>query len=72
MELCQTGRVGRATELGHTSVLHHVRVPIEIAIERAAHRTDMSSHRLSADDVRHLAGLFEPPTDTEGFTLRLE
>jgi predicted kinase len=63
--------VRRAVELGASCHLHHVIVPIEVAIRRATDRTDPRAHRVDADAVRHLSGLFEEPDESEGFTLHL-
>ena len=63
--------VERAAVLGVSVHLHYVVVPLEVAIERTAARDDSRAHRLEAEDVRHLSGLFEPPTETEGFMLHV-
>lgn len=59
----------RACAVGAPCVLHYVNVPINVAIIRAAARVDPAAHTLAATDIRHLAGLFEPPSATEGFAL---
>lgn len=64
--------VRRATDLGVACHLHHVAVPLEVAIQRATDRHDPRAHRLDADAVRHLAGLFESPEESEGFVLHVE
>ena len=64
--------VERASALGVTCHLHHVAVPLDVAIQRATDRHDRFSHRLDADAVSHLAGLFEPPEESEGFVLHIE
>lgn len=53
------------------TVLHHVDVPVEVAVERVAHRGggDASAHQLDADAVRRLAAIFQPPTDDEGLDI---
>lgn len=63
--------VKRAADLGATCHLHHVVVPLDVAIQRATSRRDPWAHRLDADAVRHLAALFEPPETAEGFVLHL-
>ena len=63
--------VARAAGLGVVCHLHHVAVPAETAIRRAADRRDPQAHRLDGDAVRHLARLFEPPDEREGFVLHL-
>jgi len=64
--------VQRAADLGVTCHLHHVVVPLDVAIQRATDRRDPRAHRLDADAVRHLAELFEPPEEPEGFVLHVE
>ncbi len=64
--------VERAAALGVSCHLHHVAVPLDVAIQRATDRHDPWAHRLDADAVRHLAGLFEPPEESEGFVLHVE
>lgn len=64
--------VERAAALGVRCHLHHVAVPLDVAIQRATDRHDPRAHRLDADAVRHLAGLFEPPEESEGFVLHVE
>ena len=64
--------VRRVTDLGVACHLHHVAVPLEVAIQRATDRHDPRAHRLDADAVRHLAGLFESPEESEGFVLHVE
>lgn len=63
--------VERAAQLGVTCHLHHVIVSPDTAIQRAADRRDPNAHRLNADDVRHLAELFEQPDPTEGFVMHV-
>ena len=63
--------VKRAGDLGVTCHLHHVAVPLDMAIQRAADRHDPLAHRVDAEAVRHLNGLFEPPEESEGFVLHL-
>ena len=63
--------VERAATLGVTCHLHHVAVPLNVAIQRATDRRDPRAHRLDAQAVRHLSGLFEPPEESEGFVLHL-
>lgn len=63
--------VERAARVGLTCTLHYLDTPLDAATRRATGRIDPDAHRLSADDVRHLAGLFEPPTTSEGFVLEV-
>lgn len=63
--------VGRATALGCAVHLHHVVVPLDVAVAQAAERDDANSHLLDADGIAHLAALFEPPGPGEGFTLHI-
>ncbi|BCW67282.1 hypothetical protein NicSoilB4_20450 [Arthrobacter sp. NicSoilB4] len=59
----------RAEAAGAGVVLHYVRTPLQISIERAASRAardEAGSHRLEEADVRHLAGIFEEPEPSEG------
>ncbi|NCT91870.1 ATP-binding protein [Cellulomonas sp. APG4] len=63
-----------ALSAGYRPVLHHVAVPLETALGRAEHRRcagDETSHALTAEGVRHLARLFEPPTADEGLEIRV-
>lgn len=61
--------VDRAASLGVTCHLHCLVVSEETAIQRATERRDSRAHQLDADAVRHLAKLFEPPEEGEGFVL---
>ena len=61
--------VSRAADVGAPCVLHYLKVPLSTALERGRMRADGTAHRLSPDAIRHLAALFEPPTDWEGFVL---
>ena len=64
----------RITATGHNPVLHHLRVPLDAAIERLERRRREGvpgAHVLDGNDVRHLATLFEPPTLEEGLDLHL-
>ena len=63
--------VRRATELGVQCHLHHVVLPLQVAVQRASDRRDPRAHRLDADVVRHLADLFEQPDESEGFVLHV-
>ena len=63
--------VRRVAELGATCHLHHVVVPVDVAIQRASDRDDPRAHRLESDAVLHLAALFEWPEDSEGFVLHV-
>lgn len=67
----RSNAVERATDLGVTCHLHHVVVPLDVAIQRATDRCDPRAHRLDAEAVRHLSGLFEPPEESEGFVMHL-
>lgn len=61
----------RSQDAGYRAVLHHLATPVETAIERVERRAaeDSLSHRLDAQAVRHLAALFERPTEDEGMEL---
>lgn len=63
---------GRARAAGHGVVLHHVTATVATAIERAERRASAVepwSHVLDEEAVRHLAGLFEVPTEAEGLEI---
>ena len=68
---CRADAVAHAADLGVICHLHHVVVPLDVAIQRATDRHDPGAHRLDAEAVRHLGGLFEPPKESEGFVLHL-
>lgn len=63
--------VDRAASVGERCVLHHLDVPVGVAIRRASTREDATSHALDAAAVRHLASIFEPPTLDEGLVVRV-
>ncbi len=53
-------------------VLHYVQVPLEVAVARVAARAAANTagaHRLDADAIRHLAALFEEPSEDEGMPI---
>ncbi len=53
-------------------MLHYVQVPVEVAIARADARAAANvagAHRLDADAIRHLAALFEKPSEDEGLPI---
>lgn len=63
---------GRAEAAGAAVVVHYVRTPLQISIERAAGRAarnEAGSHRIEQADVRHLAGIFEEPEPSEGLRI---
>lgn len=60
----------RAASAGASVELHWVDVPLDEAMRRARMRTDRHSHRVDEDGVRHLATIFEPPSDAEGMVVR--
>lgn len=61
----------RAAALGAPCHLHYVDVTLDTAIEQAHRRKDPHAHQLDVDAVRHLATIWEPPTESErGFTLQ--
>jgi hypothetical protein len=60
----------RATAAGCELLLHHVDVPLARAVRQATNRRVAGSHVLTAEAVRHSAGLFEPPTADEGIEIR--
>ncbi|WP_445154245.1 AAA family ATPase [Arthrobacter sp. Hor0625] len=58
-----------AREAGFGAVLHHVQTPLGVAIERTLLRTlaaEPGTHPLTEAAVRHLAGIFEEPDESEG------
>lgn len=62
----------RARGDGFDVVLHHVSVPVETALARAARRTAAGvadAHVLTADEIRHVAEIFEEPQAHEGTRL---
>jgi predicted kinase len=59
-----------ARQAGCDVVLHHVDVPVEVAVTRARARTDHDSHEIDEAGVRHLAEIFEPPTPNEDIPIR--
>ncbi|MFP5333680.1 MAG: AAA family ATPase [Actinomycetes bacterium] len=64
----------RVTAAGYHPVLHHVQVPLDLAIRRAeerARRQVDGAHVLTVSDVRHLARIFETPGPGEGMELRV-
>lgn len=64
----------RAAELGYATVLHYLRVPVEVAIERAEQRTADGvrwAYPLDAAAVRHMTTIFEEPVPTESLELRI-
>lgn len=63
---------GNASAAGFAVLLHHVATPLSTAIERTRRRTlaaEPCSHALTDDAVRHLAGIFEEPSETEGLRI---
>lgn len=53
-------------------VLHFVRIPDELSLERIAKRNfkrPESSHRLSKEDVFHVSSSFRAPEEVEGFKI---
>ena len=63
--------VQRAAALDVPVHLHYLVLAVEVAVQRAERRRDPHAHSLDASAVRHLAGLFEPPAATEGFSLHI-
>ncbi len=62
----------RIESAGHHAVLHHVRVPLDLAIRRVEERSgrrEPGTHPLDAAGVRHLATIFEPPGPSEGLAI---
>jgi len=62
----------RVEAAGWRPVLHHVRVPVEVAVARGTARSARGpgdSHHLTADGIRHLATIFEPPSADEGMEI---
>ena len=63
-----------ARDAGYNVVLHYVQVPVKVAIARAETRAAANTagaHRLDADAIRHLAALFEEPSEDEGLPIVL-
>lgn len=59
-------------DAGFQARLHYLQVPLETALRQSERRSAMNtagSHRLPAEDVRHLAAIFEHPTTAEGMPL---
>ncbi len=64
----------RAHEAGYEPLLHYLHVPVEVAIARAESRATVNTagaHILDADAIRHLAALFEEPSEGEGMTINV-
>ena len=61
--------VGRAADVDASCVLHYLEVPLQTALDQGQATTFSTAHTLSPDAIRHLAALFEPPTDAEDFVL---
>ncbi len=61
----------RAQAAGARPVLHHVRVPLEVAISQAAARRDPYAHDLDRAGIEHLSGLFEEPGSDEQLEIRI-
>jgi predicted kinase len=59
-----------ARQAGYRVLLHHVDVPVEVAVDRVLARTAHDSHETDEAGVRHLAEIFEPPTTEEGIPTR--
>jgi predicted kinase len=61
----------RARAAGAVPLLHFVNIPLDVAISRAVGRSDSDpfSHRLDEAAVRHMATIFEPPTEAEGIDI---
>jgi predicted kinase len=59
----------RADAAGAKLVLHWVDPPIDEVVQRARQRLThqpTDAHEVTEDGVRHLAAIFEPPTEEEG------
>ncbi|MFX4272708.1 AAA family ATPase [Propionibacteriaceae bacterium Y1685] len=59
----------RASAAGADVLLHHLTTDLATVHQRVVERNGMGSphaHRLTPDDVDHLAALFEPPSADEG------
>lgn len=60
-----------ARQAGYDVLLHHIDVPLEVAVARARERAGAAgSHDIDETGVRHLAGIFEPPHAGEGLPIR--
>lgn len=61
-----------ARDAGYNVALHYVQVPLEVAIAQAEARAAANTtgaHRLDAEAIRHLAAIFEEPSDDEGMPI---
>ena len=59
----------RAHAAGFNLIVHYLDVPLETAIARAAARgaaAPQHTHHIDEEGVRHMASIFEPPTESEG------
>lgn len=64
----------KAKSAGHDVLLHFIDVPVETAIERSAARAESGepySHSVMANDVTHLAQIFERPSPDEHIVVRV-
>jgi predicted kinase len=62
----------RARTAGFDTVLHHLDVPLEVAVTRARQRlaaAPADSHAIDEAGVRHFATIFQPPTAGEQLTI---
>lgn len=60
---------------GHTPVLHHVDVPIDVAVARIRAREtagDPESHVLHEPELRAFVAIFEPPGDERAEGMRVD
>lgn len=61
-----------AREAGYNAALHYLRVPLDTAIARADARAAANvagAHRLDADAIRHMAAIFEEPSEDKGLPI---
>lgn len=64
----------RAHNAGYPILLHHLRIPLDVAIARAEARAAANvagAHILDAAAIRHLAALFEEPSEDEGMAIQV-
>jgi hypothetical protein len=60
-------------QAGAAHVLHFVRTPDHVCLERIARRNaerPEGSHHLTAEDFTYVSSFFEAPEDAEGFNVK--
>ena len=61
----------RARGAGAVPILYYFTTSVELAISRAEARHDKHSHYLTAEAIRHLTAIFEPPRADEGIAIEV-